>query len=243
MPSPPPENGKHIVADGEWVGSIAIGYGYADWENDVWKHSSNSALREKRIDPHVLLPGDELGIPPFEPKQEKCATTKKHTFKLKTPTETLRMRFLDSNGDPLKDADYVLNVRHGSGGGQFKQKGKKLNSDGMFEEQIPSTATGATLSIPSLDQEFELSLGYLEPLGGPDDEHTIRGVKQRMQTVGYYDGEIDDEKSPQFESALAAFQKRASELKEEGKDLPEPDNFEGKLTEETIELIKKHFGC
>lgn len=243
MPVPPPESGFHVVATGEWVGSIAIRYGYASWEEDVWKHSSNSALRDKREDPHVLLEGDELHIPPFEPKQETCATGKKHTFELKVPTETLRLRFLDDKGEPLKDADYTLEVEFDASGGNFKQQNNKLNSDGVLEEQIPSTATRGVLKIPSLDQVFELALGHLNPMTDPDDGNTVQGIKQRMKSLGYFDGEIDEEKTPEFEAALASIQKQGAGLNEEGKDIPKPDNTDGKLTKETIKFIHKFFGC
>jgi hypothetical protein len=245
MPSthPPDENYYHEVQPGEWVGSIALNYGYADWEKDVWKHDKNSDLRKARPDPHLLSPGDKLYIPFWEPRYEKCATTKRHTFKLKTPSETLRIKIKDETGAPLANQPYVLNVECGAGGGAFKQKNKKLDGEGMLDELIPSTAVSATLTLTDLDQVMELALGTLSPMDKPDDPLTIKGIQQRLATLGYYDGPVDGEVTTQFESSLAAYQAECKKRADEDGKTPKPDNTDGKVTKDTVDFMKKAFGC
>src|SRR5256885_1824807 len=157
MPNKPPADGlNHVLQEGQWVGSIAITYGFADWEKDVWKHPKNKALSEKRKDPHVPAPGDVLFIPPWEEKRADAATEQHHKFKLKTPTEQFRMRVLDQYGDPIKNVEYTLELEYDPSGGLFKQKNKKTSSEGVVEETIPSTTSRGRLLIPQKHLSFDL---------------------------------------------------------------------------------------
>src|SRR5438552_12728166 len=153
MATRPPPDGKYPIKDGEWVGSVAMHYGFADWEKDVWKHPQNSKLKDLRQDPHVLAEGDELFIPPWEEKNEDCPTEKKHRFQLKVPSEVVRIRLLDDEGKPLKNEEYVLELEYSPGGGTFKQENTKTDGGGLLTEPIPSTTTIGRLRFPRLKQE------------------------------------------------------------------------------------------
>jgi hypothetical protein len=70
----PTQNGKrvHRVRQGECLSSIAVEAGLF-WET-VLNDSDNVALRQQRVDPNVLLPGDTIVLRPIETKYEDGAT-------------------------------------------------------------------------------------------------------------------------------------------------------------------------
>src|SRR5438552_10491662 len=116
MPTKPPADRKHKVSDGEWVGSIALKYGFTDWES-IWNLPENDKLRQDREDDaHTLAEGDVLFVPQWMAKEESGATTKRHKFKLNTPNEVLRIRVLGEGGEPLAGAKYVLEITCTPGG-------------------------------------------------------------------------------------------------------------------------------
>ena len=52
---------RHRVQPGECLVSISESYGFF-WET-LWSHPENETLRNRRRDPTVLLPGDEVFVP------------------------------------------------------------------------------------------------------------------------------------------------------------------------------------
>jgi hypothetical protein len=242
--SKPPEDGKHLVEDGEWVGSIAAAYGYFDWDKDVWQHSQNAKLRDLRPDPRVLAVGDELFIPPWEEKKESCATQKKHKFKVKTPTEFLRIRVLGLDGKPLGNLDYVLALDCAPGGGSYQQKNKKTNGDGILEESIPSTAMRGLILFPKLQHTMELRLGYLTPMDFNDKPKLIRGVQQRLLAIGFHPGEIDGLDGPATRSAVMGFQQFCAENKDKGNPrITDAGPVDGVVGAKTRAALLKYYGC
>ena len=160
----PPDDGKYIVQDGDWVGSIAMDFGYTDWKHDVRMRSENSDLRDKRPSPYILAPDDVLFIPPWEEKTESCATEQKHKFKLKAPTEILRIRLITPDGKPFKNEDYTLTLTWDPGGGKYEQQNKKTDADGILKETVPSTTTLGKLTLPNMKQTITLRFGFLTPM-------------------------------------------------------------------------------
>src|SRR5436853_5915538 len=182
MPTKVPVDGlKHTVKEGQWVGNIALMYGFAEWEADVWNHDQNSDLKNLRKDPHVLAVGDELFIPPWQEKKESCAVEQKHTFKLKTPSETIRVRILDEDGEPVKNAKYTLTLDYEGNGITFKQQNTSTDGDGVMTEVIPSTVQSGVVRIADAKLEIELEFG-LAPLNA-SEEVAIIGAKQRLKAT------------------------------------------------------------
>lgn len=241
---PPPEGVNHVVRDGEWVGSIAVRYGIADWEKDVWKHPRNARLRMKRKDPHVLAVGDELFIPPWEDKQEPGATQQRHRFKLKTPNELFRLRILDTEGEPVADAEYNLEIDCEPGGGAFRQQNTHTDGDGVLQETIPSTATVGRLRVPDASIDMRLNFGRLAPLNSDDEKVTVRGTQQRLRSLGYYDGTDDGRVSPELKQAIAAFQNFCKENLDAGDSrIIDPVDVDGALSKKTLAALEKFYGC
>ncbi len=52
----------HTVKQGEHISRITEQYRFFDYHT-IWDHANNSALKQKRQNPNVLLPGDQLFIP------------------------------------------------------------------------------------------------------------------------------------------------------------------------------------
>ncbi len=242
--SKPPEDGKHQVEDGEWAGSIAAAYGYLDWEHDVWKRGENAALRERRPNPRVLGEGDVLFIPPWEEKKESCATELKHRFKLKAPTELLRIRLLDLEGKPLKNEDYALQIDYAPGGGKYEQKNKQTDGDGFLQECIPSTAMKGLLSFAKAPQKILLRLGYLTPMDLNDNPKLIRGAQQRLLAIGFDPGSIDGLDGPRTQSAVTAFQQFCADNKNQGNArIIDAGPVNGTIGKMTRDALLKYYGC
>ena len=241
---PPAEGLTHVVKEGEWVGSIAVLYGFADWEKDVWHHTKNAKLRETRKNPRTLAEGDKLFIPPWQEKEESGATEQRHKFKLKTPNETFRLRVLDEEGEPVADAEYTLEIECEPGGGVYKQEGTRTDADGVLEEIIPSTATVGRLLVPDAGIEMDLNFGRLDPVDTDDEKVAIRGAQQRLRSLGYYDGPINGLMSPELQEAIARFQGFCKKNLNSGNSkISDPGETDGVLKKETVNALIKFYGC
>ncbi len=241
---PPPEGLTHKVKEGEWIGSIAILYGFADWENDVWHHAKNTKLRETRKNPRTLAAGDELFIPPWQEKEESGATEQRHKFKLKTPNEYFRLRILDEEGEPVADAKYTLDIDCDPGGGTYKQQGTQTDPDGVLEEVIPSTAISGRLIVSEAGIDMRLDFGHLYPLDTTDENVAIRGAQQRLCSLGYYKGDTNGIMNPELQEAIADFQLFCKENLDSGNDrISDPGDIDGKLSEKTVKALLKFYGC
>ena len=71
----------HTVEQGESVMSIAEENGFLC--ETLWNHPKNAALKAKRGDPDVLMPGDALHIPDRGEKKESAGLEQCHNFKRK----------------------------------------------------------------------------------------------------------------------------------------------------------------
>jgi hypothetical protein len=241
MPIPPPHNNLHIVKDGEWVASIADEYGYTEWEKEVWNHSNNSELKKLREDAHVLNEGDELFIPPFQAKTEKCQTGQKHTFELNTPTEILRLQFNDPSGEPIKNVDYFLTINRRSGR-PFKQKNTKTDGEGRIEEGIPSDSIEGNIRIPDAAIDSQLDFGYLWPMKIGDAGSSVRGAAQRLHGLGDLPKEHippGNELTPEMIATLREFARKEKLKIKADAETPAASDV---LTEEMIKKIKEKFG-
>ena len=184
---------EHIVEQGDCFSSIAKEYGFL--ERTLWNHPANAALKQKRKNPNVLLPGDVVVIPDRESGAENAATEQKHIFKARGEKVKLQLRLL-LNNKPRTNLSYTIIVD----GNMIEGK---TDSDGWINTPIPAVARTAKLVISSaaISEEYDLGLGFLDPA------EEISGVKGRLGNLGFYGGDLDDSPNANLGSALNGFQK------------------------------------
>ncbi len=158
-----PKNGIHKVAAGETVSSIAASYGFTDWEAKVWNAAENAQLKEKRINPNTLLPGDEVFIPELEQKQEGRPVDAWHQFHVKRNKRFLRVKLQNADDTAIANRPYTIEPEP-TFRGVFVQKNQTTSAEGMVEEEIPHTLTKATLVLPEDNLRVKLQVGFLQPL-------------------------------------------------------------------------------
>ena len=192
----------HVVRQGECLSSIALRYGFRNWQS-LYYHPDNSALRRRRPNPDTLHPGDEIVIPERESRTESAETDRRHRFRLHAPRARLRLQLKNRWGAPLAQYRYNLRV------GQQNIEGT-TDSDGNLEADIPADAAEGELTAwlaakgdrsgPS--HTWRLQLGSLDP----DDE--ISGVQGRLINLGYPIDRADGTMGPATRKALMEFQAR-----------------------------------
>jgi N-acetylmuramoyl-L-alanine amidase len=182
------------VGPGDCVLSLARRY--RRLPEQIWNAPENAELKRNRKQ-NVLLPGDRVFIPDVAKKQIDGATEKRHRFKVKVPTTTLKLRLLRGE-EARANLDYVLQVE----GKSFQGK---TGADGSLEVKIPADARKGSLRL--LDPEGEES--YPLELGGLNPASDVTGVQARLNNLGFACGPVDGEVGPRTRGAIAAFQRAA----------------------------------
>lgn len=196
----------YIVKQGDFLSSIAKENGFTDYRH-IWNDPNNAALKQKRINPNVLFPGDRLYIPDLKQREESCGTDRQHRFQMQKPDLKLRLVLEDLYEKPIADAKCTLIV----GADSFP-----LTSDGngKIEQPIPPDAHDAVLVIrdpgtPFQDTAFSVKIGDLDPV----EERS--GQVARLNNLGYFAGDADKDGDGEpggasgndaFKSAVEEFQ-------------------------------------
>jgi hypothetical protein len=197
--------GDHVVHPGQCTSSIAKESGHF-WET-IWTDPANTALREARKDPNVLLPGDRVNVMPIRRKTESGATQMRHRFVRRGEPAFLRLTLMGGD-QPRANQPFVLEVD----GTEFRST---TDAEGKLVAPIPGNAKRGRLLIgPEGDQqEFPVNLGQVDPIS------ELSGVQSRLNNLGFGCGPADGKLGPQTRSALLRFQEQ-HELKQTG----EPDD-------------------
>jgi N-acetylmuramoyl-L-alanine amidase len=180
----------HTVKQGEHISAIAEQYRFFNYQT-IWDHPNNAALKQKRKNPNVLFPGDELFIPDKQNKKISRDTGKTHKFKIKDQTVMLRLVLRDLNSEPIRTMQCKLEVE-----GKVYQL--VTNANGMIEQLIPKTAANGKLSFSTF--VIPLKIGHLDP---PEE---ISGWRARLNNLGYNAGNSEDSAERIFKSAIEEFQ-------------------------------------
>jgi len=167
----------HVVARGEHASSIAARYGYATLE-PVWNDKANDALRASRKDPHQLVPGDHLAVPPPKTTPVQRATGAVHTFHVKVERLKLRLKVLNLLGQPaaLEPIRLVL-----SG----VEQELATDADGVVVVPVQRLCHGGRIEF--FGRTYQLEIGTLPPI---TDEV---GLSERLANLGYWYGSADDD--------------------------------------------------
>jgi hypothetical protein len=182
---------RYTVKQGDCISSIAFKYGF--FPDTIWNDSKNSDLKQRRNDPNVLFPGDEVWIREKEHKEESCATEKRHRFKRKGVPEFLIVQ-LKIDDEPIANEPYVLEIDGALSEG-------RTDGDGKVEITIPPNANKGKITLRESGDEYELELGCLDPIT------EISGVQARLRNLGFECGPIDGKLGSKTQSALREFQK------------------------------------
>lgn len=199
MTTPSPDK-QHIVSQGDYTSAIAAQNGFPS-HKAIWNHGSNASLKDRRKNPNILLPGDEMTIPPIELGSESRASEARHPFKVVTEKLKLRLQLLDECRAPIKDVKCRL---------QVERLAKELSTDGSgnVEIAIPRVARQGRILIDAPDIPLELDAGI--GIGELDPLDEISGQAGRLNNLGYNAGALNtkptDEGYAQFVSALEEFQ-------------------------------------
>ena len=158
---------KHNVQQGESIGSIAKQSGMF-WET-IWNHPENAALKQKRDDPNVLRPGDEVFIPETQLNHVEGGTQTRHRFRVKGVPALLQIQFL-LNEKPRANEPYELDIDGLLSSG-------RTDGQGWINESIPPDAKKGKLTFDDEDQyEFQKRVlkSQLENLVLPEEHATLQ---------------------------------------------------------------------
>jgi len=181
----------YTVKSGDCIANIAFRYGM--FPGTLWDDAKNRALREKRKDPNVLLPGDVVYLRAKELKEVSGGTEERHRFRRRGVPERLRLQFSHADGTPRAGERYVLNI-------DGSLISSTTDGDGYVNQPIPPKAREAVLLLGEDQEEFVFELGDLDPV------EEISGVQGRLENLGFYDGPIDGTLTAETIQAITAFQ-------------------------------------
>lgn len=181
------------MQQGESVESIAAATGH-HWVT-IWDAAENGELRDRRGDPHVLHPGDELFIPALRKREVAGATERRHRFERRGVPSRLEVMF-QVHGAPRASEAYVLVV-------DDREIEGETDAEGRLTQVIPPDARTAVVRFKAdpPEQVYRLLLRHLNPTDDPT------GVQARLRNLGYDVGPIDGESGPFTVGALKAFQR------------------------------------
>jgi len=229
----------HDIAQGDYVSKIARIYGFAS-HHTIWDAPENKELKEKRKNPNILYPGDQLFIPDKETREESRSTDKRHRFELDGEKHMLRIALKDLKNHPVQKSQCTLCVETDSH--EFV-----TGWDGIIEQEITSpeqvkhgmllghVMTDAVLLIAT---PIRLRIGELHPVT------KVSGQVARLNNLGYDAWEVPEKpfsepeaykvsRSPRFRSAVEEFQC----------DFMGPTEVDGECGEKTQAKLAKIHGC
>jgi N-acetylmuramoyl-L-alanine amidase len=217
----------HIVAQGEHLAGIALEHGFGDYRA-IWNHSQNAALKKKRQDPNVLLPGDEVFIPDRSTKTESISTEQRHSFQLTARRVKLRLRLERRFGDAVVNTPCTLMVE--SDVAELTSSAK-----GQIENTVSKSARNAWLTIKPVialpNGEFTFHVDVPLRIGGLDPIAEESGQRARLQGLGYYLGPGGPGDGQQLRSAVEEFQCEHGLA------------VDGKCGPATQDKLKQAYGC
>ena len=177
----------YTIKQGDYLAKIAKEQGFSDWKI-LWDHPNNKALKDKRKDPNILYPGDQLFISDKEEKLASIGVDNTHKFTVKRSKLKLVLVLDEMFKSPMAGVQYQLVV-------DGKVIAKAADSKGKLEVDIPAGAIDVQLIIknpesPVNEVVIPIKIGHLDPI----EEHS--GQAQRLNNLGYFGG-------PQAENDVA----------------------------------------
>jgi N-acetylmuramoyl-L-alanine amidase len=204
----------HIVKQGHCLHTIAAQNGMP-WEK-IWNAPDNAVLKQQRLHPNILLPGDKVVVPELEQSQAPTETQKKHIFKLGRPKLCIRLKLM-SEGNTLKNIKYQLEIDGNPRLGE-------TDGDGLLTEYIDPTAVDGILMVSDDPNRHVLHFGFLDPLD------TTSGLQGRINNLGFDCGSVDGDWGANTRGGMQAFQSKNGLTQTT------------KVNDETLDLAHKQHG-
>jgi len=202
-----------VVTEGDCFINLSREEGFF-WET-LWNHPNNADLQQRRKHLNIIKPGDKVFVPDRELKELPKPTDAHHQFLLKGVRAKFTVTLMDL-GKPRANEKYIFLVNGVS-------KEGTTDENGALTEPIPPAAREGRLLVGENQEEIVVRFGCVDPI------EEISGVKTRLLNLGFYEGEIDDELTPETAIAIAEFQ-RSVDL-----------TGEGELTDDTRQaLVRAH---
>jgi hypothetical protein len=189
-------NGEYVVVAGDNLEAIAARYGHF-WET-LWSDPANSALKERRKDRNVLLPGDRLHIAPLRPKAVKCVTGRRFVFRRRGVPSKIAFRAATRNGRVFPNKRFQLIV------GESVHEGR-TDADGRVDVYVTADAETAKLSVWLEEDDFPEVATWTLRVSDLRPHDTVAGVQQRLNRIGYRCGREDSVVDEATRRAVAAF--------------------------------------
>jgi hypothetical protein len=185
----------YLVRQGDSVASVAVRSGHLP--ETIWEAPENRDLRASRENPHVLMPGDRLFVPPVQPKTVSVPTGKPQKLVVQRPEAKLRLR-LEDQGRPRAHQPFVLAVDG------VEQRGV-TDGEGLLEREVPVLARRAQVTVG----EGEGAARYTLLLRALDPVAEVTGAQARLLNLGYGGVPVDGVLGEETEAALRHFQRDA----------------------------------
>lgn len=189
----------YVVQQGDTLQSIAQLHGLGSSE-DIYQHPANAAFREKRPDPNVIAPGDELQIPNADDISFQAALNQRHEFVLQDTREVLRLIIEDDCGVVWAGQRAVVTI----GSEVIEQT---LDDSGLLELEITPAQAKADIVLdlyfegddePS--ESFSVRAAHLDPVD------TLSGIQARCNNLGFDCGVVDGAMGKRTRAGVRAFQ-------------------------------------
>ena len=180
----------HSIRRGDHLSRVAAQRGFRSYQ-PLWDHPANLTLRKERGSPHILADGDLVAIPDLNLREVDRGTDARHRFiaELHPLVIRLDLRQWDGRVVEAKPTEALLDGK----AGPFTTP-----KPGSIEVPVGPNVARVTLKLP--DREVSVRLGFLQPA------KTIGGVRERLNNLGYFAGDVDDPKNLDFRSAVEEFQ-------------------------------------
>ncbi|MFZ4574888.1 MAG: peptidoglycan-binding protein [Phycisphaerales bacterium] len=203
------------VRQGDCIYSIAAEHGLF-WKT-IWNHPENEDLRRLRVDPNLLMPGDEVFVREREERLHPAGTESRHRFRHKGVPANLKVRIL-LNGEPRKNEAWHAEL-------DGKRISGTTDGDGILELAVNPRIVSVLVNLAS-GYRILLQVRHLDPLD------TISGVQARLNNLGYESGPVDNIQGPITTEAIKRFQA----------DYP-PLAVDGIVGPHTRGKLKEVYGC
>ncbi|MGH1340341.1 MAG: peptidoglycan-binding protein [Nannocystales bacterium] len=211
---------RHTVVAGETLAVLAERHGFARGA-DLYEHPDNASLRERRENPDVLAPGDEVVIPDPAVGLAEVRVDARHRFRVQRPRQQLRLAPRGCDGQPLDGWQYVLTA----GAERFEG-----TVDGPIVHPVAFGVEEARLELhPDDDTQtplrWDLRVGHLDPA------ETVEGQQARLNNLGFSCGPADGDAGPRTQRGIRDFQAA------HGLDV------DGNCTEAVRDRLREVYGC